>query len=197
MPKADPIRITIRITIRTPIRAMWIRAGIRAMGILAISAMWIRARARAMGIHTALQPTWGHLRRALTATTTIIPMPAYPMATMDQAGSRTESLLASGRGAEAIVASTGAVAFPAAEDSAGESVVVTPVEVDVGSAEAVVPMVDVGSVGATVASAEAAVPMVEVAVGSAGATVASVEAVMVEAEVEAVPMVVGAGRFHH
>jgi len=146
-----------------------------------------------------IRATWGHLRCARMATTTITLMHAHPTATMDQAGSWAESLLASGRGAVAIVASTGAVAlaagattetgrpFPGAEDFAVGSVTVTPVEADVASAEA-----DVASVEADVASAEADV-------ASAEADVASVEADMpsVGAEAEAVPMVVGAGRLHH
>jgi hypothetical protein len=118
------------------------------------------------------------------ATTTITPMHAHPTATMDQAGSRAESLLASGRGAVAIVASTGDVAlaagattetgrpFPGAEDFAVGSVTVTPVEADVASAEA-----DIASAEADIASAEA-------------------DIASVEAEAEAVPMVVGAGRPH-
>ena len=107
--------------------------------------------------------------------------------------------MASGRGAVAIVASTGAVAlaagattetgrpFPGAEDFAVGSVTVTPVEADVASVEA-----DVASVEADVASAEADMPSVE-------ADMPSVEADMpsVGAEAEAVPMVVGAGRLHH
>ena len=146
-----------------------------------------------------IRATWGHLRCARMATTTIAPMHAHPTATMDQAGSWAESLLASGRGAVAIVASTGAVAlaagattetgrpFPGAEDFAVGSVTVTPVEADVASVEA-----DVASVEADVASAEADV-------ASAEADVAPVEADVapVEAEAEAVPMVVGAGRLHH
>jgi len=153
-----------------------------------------------------IRATWGHLRCARMATTTIAPMHAHPTATMDQAGSWAESLLASGRGAVAIVASTGAVAlaagattetgrpFPGAEDFAVGSVTVTPVEADVASVEADVASVeaDVASVEADVASAEADMPSVE-------ADMPSVEADMpsVGAEAEAVPMVVGAGRLHH
>ena len=154
------------------------------------------------------------------ATTTIAPMHAHPTATMDQAGSWAESLLASGRGAVAIVASTGAVAlaagattetgrpFPGAEDFAVGSVTVTPVEADVASVEADVASVeaDVASVEADVASVEADVASVEADVASAEADMPSVEADMpsveadmpsVGAEAEAVPMVVGAGRLHH
>ena len=181
-----------------------------------------------------IRATWGHLRCARMATTTIAPMHAHPTATMDQAGSWAESLLASGRGAVAIVASTGAVAlaagattetgrpFPGAEDFAVGSVTVTPVAVDAASVEADVPSVavdapsveadvasvvvdvasvavDVASVVADVASVVADVPSVGVDVASVGVDVASVEAGMatVEAEAEAVPMVVGAGRFRH
>ncbi|MGA9055318.1 MAG: hypothetical protein WB763_02285 [Terriglobia bacterium] len=126
------------------------------------------------------------------ATTTIAPMHAHPTATMDQAGSWAESLLASGRGAVAIVASTGAVAlaagattetgrpFPGAEDFAVGSVTVTPVEADVASVEA-----DVASAEADMPSVEADMPSVEADMPSVGA------------EAEAVPMVVGAGRLHH
>lgn len=102
------------------------------MGILAIRVMGIRARGRATGIHTAHKFTWGHLRRARMATMTITPMLACPTATTDLAGSPAESLLASGRGAMAIAASTGDAdlaagattetggALPRAEDSAVE-----------------------------------------------------------------------------
>jgi hypothetical protein len=167
-----------------------------------------------------IRATWGHLRCARMATTTIAPMHAHPTATMDQAGSWAESLLASGRGAVAIVASTGAVAlaagattetgrpFPGAEDFAVGSVTVTPVEADVASVEADVASVeaDVASVEADVASVEADVASVEADVASAEADMPSVEADMpsveadmpsVGAEAEAVPMVVGAGRLHH
>jgi hypothetical protein len=121
--------------------------------------------------------------------------------------------LASGRGAVAIVASTGDVAlaggatteagrpFPGAEDFAVGSVTVTPVEADVASVVA-----DVPSMGVDVASAAVDVPSMAVDVASVAVDVPSVvvdmpsvEADMatVEAEVEAVPMVVGAGRLHH
>ena len=182
--------------------ARWIRAtGILATGI----------RIRAM----AVRVTWirGHLRRARMATTPLTPTDAHPTATMDLAGSRAESLLASGRGAVAIVASMGDVAlaagattetgrpFPGAEDFAVGSVTVTPVEADVASVVADMPSVavDVASVVADVASVVADVPSVGVDVASVGVDVASVEAGMatVEAEAEAVPMVVGAGRFRH
>jgi hypothetical protein len=153
-----------------------------------------------------IRATWGYLRCARMATTTITPMHAHPTATMGQAGSRAESLLASGRGAVAIVASMGDVAlaagattetgrpFPGAEDFAVGSVTVTPVEAGVASVEADMPSVeaDMPSVEVDMASAEAGMPSVE-------ADMASVEADMpsVEAEAEAVPMVVGAGRLHH
>ena len=112
--------------------------------------------------------------------------------------------------------------FPGAEDFAVGSVTVTPVAVDAASVEADVPSVavdapsveadvasvvvdvasvavDVASVVADVASVVADVPSVGVDVASVGVDVASVEAGMatVEAEAEAVPMVVGAGRFRH
>jgi len=124
-------------------------------------------------------------------------MHAHPTATMDQVGSRAESLLASGRGATAIVAITGDGAFaagattetggpfPGAEDFAVGSATVTPVEADVASVEADRPSVEVD-----VTSVEADRPCVEV-----GA--ASVEADMPSVEAEAVPIVVGAGRLHH
>ena len=126
-----------------------------------------------------IRATQGHLRRARMATTTITPMHAHPTATMDQAGSRAESFLASGPGGAgagttsmADVALAGGATmeaggpFPGAEDFAVGSLTVTPVEADVASAEA------------DVASVEADMPSVE-------------------AEAEAVPMVVGAGRLHH
>ena len=139
--------------------------------------------------------TWipGHLRRARMATTPITLTHARPTVTMDLAGFRAESLLASGPGGAGVgTTSMGDVAlaggatmeaggpFPGAEDFAVGSLTVTPVEADVASAEA------------DVASVEADMPSVE-------ADIASVEADMpsVEAEAEAVPMVVGAGRLHH
>jgi hypothetical protein len=139
-----------------------------------------------------IRATWGYLRCARMATTTITPMHAHPTATMGQAGSRAESLLASGRGAVAIVASMGDVAlaagattetgrpFPGAEDFVVGSVTVTPVEAGAASVEADMPSVEVD-----MASAEAGMPSVEADMAS------------VEAEAEAVPMVVGAGRLHH
>ena len=176
-----------------------------------LEARWIRA--------TGIRATWGHLRCAHMATTNITPMHAHLTGTMDQAGSRAESLLASGRGAVAIVASTGDVAlaavaivastgdvalaagattetgrpFPGAEHFAVGSVTVTPVEADVPSVEA-----DVASAEADVAPVEADVAPVEADMPPVEADVASVEADMppVEAEAEAVPMVVGAGRLH-
>jgi hypothetical protein len=106
----------------------------------------------------------------------------------------------------AIVASTGDVAlaagatteagrpFPGAEDFAVGSVTVTPVEADVPSMA-----VDVASVVADVPSMVVDVPSVEADAPSVAADVASVAADMatVEVEAEAVPMVVGAGRFRH
>src|SRR5271157_2892706 len=64
-----------------------------------------------------IRATWGHLRCARMATTTITPMHAHPTATMDQAGSRAESLLAPGRGAVA----GGAMATMAVGDSMGDA----------------------------------------------------------------------------
>lgn len=122
--------------------------------------------------------TSGHLRRARTATTPITLMHARPTVTMDLAGFRAESLLASGPGAGVGAASMGDLAlvggatmeaggpFPGAEDFAVGSVTVMPDEADVASVVA-----DVPSVEADMAT--------------------------VEAEAEAVPMVVGAGRFRH
>jgi len=194
------------------------------MGILAIRVMKIRARGRAMGIQTARQFTWGHLRRARMATTAITPMLAYPTATTDLVGSRAEYLLALGRGAMAIVASTGdadlaavgttetAGALPHAEDSAVESVTVMPVEAEMSTVAAVVGLVaDAASAAAVaptvvvdVASTVVVAPLVEADVASAAVDVPlvvadapSVEGGMVEVEVEAVPTVVGAGRLHH
>ena len=78
--------------------------GIRATGIRAM-----RIRIRAMGIRvtvTLIRDTWipamgiramwipGHPRRALMATTPIIPTPVHPTVTMGLAGSRAESFLA-------------------------------------------------------------------------------------------------------
>ncbi len=144
-----------------------------------------------MGINTALQPMWGHLRCAHMATMTITPMPAYPTATMDQAGSRAESLLALGPGAGVGNASMGAVAladgatleagrpFPGVEDFVVGSVTVTPVEADVASE-----VVDVASVAVDVPSVAVAIVPVVVDVAPVGA------------EAEAA-MVVGAGCLHH
>src|SRR5271157_5796570 len=92
----------------TEIRAIQIRAiRIRAMETrpMLIRAIQIRAMEirpiliRAMGS----RPTWGHLRRALMATTLFTRTPAHPTGTMDQAGSQAGSLLAPGRGALAVV----------------------------------------------------------------------------------------------
>jgi len=136
---------------------------------------------------------------------------------MDPVGSRVEFSLASGRGATAIVASTGDVAIvagaatgtgrpiPRAVDFAVGSVTVTPVEAD-GS----MVVVDVALKEAVALTAVADVPTVEEVVASVEADevtaegdtpmavaedMASVEAGI--ASVEVVPTVVGAGRFHH
>jgi len=107
--------------------------------------------------------------------------------------------LASGRGAVAIVAFTGDVAlaagatteagkpFPGAEDFGVGSVTVTPVEADVASVVA-----DVASVVADVPSVVVDAPSVAVDAPSVAVDMPSVEA-----EAEAVPMVVGAGRFRY
>jgi hypothetical protein len=105
--------------------------------------------------------------------------------------------------------------FPGVEDFAVDSVTVTPVEADVPSVVADVPSMavdvasmavdvasvaaDVPSMGVDVASVAADVPSVAVDVASVAVDMPSVEADMatVEAEAEAVPMVVGAGRFRH
>ena len=160
----------------TGIRAMRIR--IRAMGIrvmrIRIRVTWIRA----MGVRSTWIP--GHLRRARMATTPITLTHARPTVTMDLAGSRAESLLASGPGGAGVGAtSMGDVAlaggatmeaggpFPGAEDIAVGSVTVTPVEADVASVVADVPsmavdvasvVVDVPSVAVDVASEAADVP---------------------------------------
>ena len=112
--------------------------------------------------------------------------------------------------------------FPGAEDFAVGSVTVTPVEADVASVVVDVPSmvvdvpsmavdvpsvaVDVPSVAVDVPSVAVDVPSVAVDVASVAVDVASVAVDMptveadmatVEAEAEAVPMVVGAGRFRH
>jgi hypothetical protein len=84
--------------------------------------------------------------------------------------------------------------FPGAEDFAVGSVTVTPVAADVASVVADVPSmaVDVASVAVDVASVAVGVASVAVGVASVAVGVASVEA-----EAEAVPMVVGGGRFRY
>jgi hypothetical protein len=92
--------------------------------------------------------------------------------------------------------------FPGAEDFAVGSVTVTPVEPDAPSVA-----VDVLSMGADAASLEPDAPSVAVDVASAvvvdvptvvvDAASVAVDMPSVEAEEEAVPMVVGAGRFRH
>jgi hypothetical protein len=157
----------------------------------------------------AVRVTWirGHLRHAHMATTPLTPTVAHPTATMDLAGSQAESLLASGPGGAGVdAASMGDVAladgatteagglFPGAEDFAVGSVTVTPVAADVASVVADVPSmaVDVASVAVDVASVAVGVASVAVGVASVAVGVASVEA-----EAEAVPMVVGGGRFRY
>jgi len=201
----------------------WIRAiGIRVMRIR-IRAMGIRA----MRIRLRATWLRGRLRRARTATTPITPTHAPPTATTDLAGSWAESLLVSGRGAGVGAASMGDVAladgatteagrpFPGTEDFAVGSVTVTPAEVDVPSVAVDMPTVeaDVASVEADTPTAEADTPTAEADIASVEADMATVEAdvasveadmptveadmATVEAEAEAVPMVVGAGRFRH
>ena len=158
-----------------------------------------------MGVRTTYIP--GHLRRARMATTPITLTHARPTVTMDLAGFRAECLLALGPGGAGVgttsmgdEALAGGVTteaggatmepdgpFPDAEDIAVGSVTVTPVEADVPSMA-----VDVASVAVDV-------PSVAVDVASEAVDMPSGEADMatVEAEVEAVPMVVGTGRFRH
>jgi len=216
------------------------RIRVRAMGIrvmrIRIRVTWIRA----MGVGSTWIP--GHLRRARMATTPITLTHARPTVTMDLAGFRAESLLASGPGGAGVgTTSMGDVAlaggatmeaggpFPGAEDFAVGSVTVTPVEADVASVVVDVPSmvvdvpsmavdvpsmavdvpsvaVDVPSVAVDVPSVAVDVPSVAVDVASVAVDVASVAVDMptveadmatVEAEAEAVPMVVGAGRFRH
>ena len=140
---------------------------------------------------------------------------------MDLADSQAESLLASGPGGAGVdAASMGDVAladgattetgglFPGAEDFAVGSVTVTPVAADVASVVADVPSmaVDVASVAVGVASvavdvASVAVDVPSVAVGVASVAVdvpsVAVDVASVAAEAEAVPMVVGGGRFRY
>ena len=91
--------------------------------------------------------------------------------------------------------------FPDAEDTAVDSVTVTPIEADVPSmaVDVVSAAVDVPSVEADVASEAVDVPSGEVDVASEEVDVPSGEADMatVEAEAEVVPMAEGAGRFRH
>ena len=149
----------------------------------------------------------GRLRRARMATTLITLTLARPTVTMDLAGFRAESLLASGPGGVGVGATFmgdlalagGATmeaggSFPDAEDTAVDSVTVTPIEADVASAVA-----DVPSMAVDVVSAAVDVPSVEADVASEAVDVPSGEADMatVEAEAEVVPMAEGAGRFRH
>jgi len=84
--------------------------------------------------------------------------------------------------------------FPGAEDIAVGSVTVITVGADAASVVA-----DVPSVAVDVASVEADEPSAAVDVASGAVDMPSAEADVdtVEAEAEAVPMVVGAGRFRH
>jgi hypothetical protein len=134
------------------------------------------------------------------------------MATMDQAGSPTESLLASGRGAAAGAVDTAALAADIAAGAVDIAALAADVSMAVGATTetgrplpdaedfAVGSVTDVASVeAADVASVEVAdVASVEVAATPlVAADVAPVEGGMEEAEVEVVPMVVGADRLHH
>ncbi|MGA2475249.1 MAG: hypothetical protein ABSF73_01370 [Terriglobia bacterium] len=217
MPKLDP-----RWNRATGIQATRIRAtGILDTGIriramrIPIKAMRIRAM--------AVRVTWirGHLPRARMAITPLTPTDAHPTATMDLAGSRAESLLASGPGGAGVgTTSSGDLAlvgeatteadgpFPGAEDIAVGSVTVITVGADAASVVADVPSMavdaalveaDVPSVAVDVASVEADEPSAAVDVASGAVDMPSAEADVdtVEAEAEAVPMVVGAGRFRH
>jgi hypothetical protein len=156
----------------------------------------------------------GRLRRARMVTTPITLTHARPTVTMDLAGSRAESLLASGPGGAGVgtthlgdLALVGEATteadgpFPGAEDIAVGSVTVTPLEADVASVVVGVPSVeaDVASVEADVPSEVVDVPSAAVDVASEAVDMPSEEADMatVEAEAEAVPMVVGAGRFRY
>ncbi len=124
----------------TGIQAMRIR--IRAMEIRVMRIQVRVTRIRAMGVRSTMIPD--HLRRVRMATTPITLTHARPTVTMDRAGFRAESFLASGLGgvgvgatslgdlALAVGATMEAVApLPGAEDTAVGSVTVTPVEADV------------------------------------------------------------------
>ena len=163
-----------------------------------------------MGVRATLIP--GHLRRARMATTPLTLTHARLTVTMDLAGFRAECLLALGPGGAGVgttsmgdVALAGAATmeaagpFPDAEGIAVGSVTVTPVEADVASVVADVPSmaVDVASAAVGVPLVEADVASEEVDVPSVVVGVASAEAATVEAEAEAVPMVVGADRLRH
>jgi len=190
MPKLDR-----RCNRGTGIQAM--RIQIRAMEIrvmrIQIRVTWIRA----MGVRSTMIP--GRLRRARMVTTPITLTHARPTVTMDLAGSRAESLLASGRGGagvdtasmEDVALAGGATTeadgpFPGAEDIAVGSVTVTPLEADVASVVVGVPSVevDVPSVEAGVPSVEAGVPSVVVGVPSVVVGVPSVEADVPSVEVD-------------
>jgi hypothetical protein len=226
--RATEIRAILIRAIR--IRGMETRASqIRAIRIRAMETRAIQIRVmeirpiliRAMGS----QPTWGHLRCALMATTPFTRTPARPTATMDQAGSQAGSLLAPGRGASAMVGAASpadlALAdaatmeagrpFPGVEDYALGSVTVTPdglraaVVPSVGaampSAAADAPSagVDVPSVGADMPPEAVDAPSVAAHMPSAAVDMAAAmpsAAVDMAAEAEVV-MVVDAGRFHH
>src|ERR1019366_7816719 len=142
---------------RIPIRAMRIRA-------MAVRVTWIR----------------GHLRRARMATTPLIPTDVHLTATMDLAGSRAESLLASdlGAGVDAASMVDEALAGGATMEADGPSL--DPEDSEVGT-------VAVTPVGADVASVAVGVPLGDVPTGEGGVPTGGAEA-------EAVFMVVGVGR---
>ena len=152
----------------------------------------------------------GHLRPAPMVITLTTRTHARPTVTMDLAGSRAESLLAWGRGDGVGTASMGDLAmageatmeaggpFRGAADLAAGSVMVTPVEEDVLTAEvAGASMEDAVSVEAVVPTAEVDGASVGVAAASVEVDVASVEGDMEAGVVMVVGavMVVGTGRF--
>jgi len=156
----------------------------------------------------------GRLRRARMVTTPITLTHARPTVTMDLAGSRAESLSASGPGGVGVGATyLGDLAlvgeatteadgpFPGAEDIAVGSVTVTPLEADVPSVVVGVPSVeaDVPSVAVDVPSVavDVASGAVDVALGAVDMPSEEADMATVEAEAEAVLMADGAGRFRH
>ncbi|MGO8732746.1 MAG: hypothetical protein ACLQVM_08125 [Terriglobia bacterium] len=143
------------------------------------------------------------------ATTTITPMHAHPTATMDQAGSRAESLLAPGRGAVA----GGAMATMAVGDSMGDAATTDagrPIpgaeDFAVGTAmgmPAATLTVEADRASRVVAEAEAdsmeevATSAVEAEADSMAEAETSAVEVVAGSMAEAETTVVGAGRLHH